>query len=188
MDASASDGVHGLQIQQASSFSIRPHRTLPNQGCKATTRHSRRVASYHLSSAWPAGRGRRLESALSMSDKALGAPSRSDLSLLTMSMVLAPGCLAAYTGPCLDLEPWPPPSATTKCAATFRYTSATTPLPRGHRYCETTRAHTYIPAGLQHSQPQPPPQSYSAALAFGARESVPSMSDKALGAPIQGAT
>jgi hypothetical protein len=30
----------------------------------------------------------------------------------------------------------------------------------GHRYRETTKPTTYIPAGLQHSQPQPPPQSY----------------------------
>jgi hypothetical protein len=30
----------------------------------------------------------------------------------------------------------------------------------GHRYREATKPTTYIPAGLQHSQPQPPPQSY----------------------------
>jgi hypothetical protein len=105
MDAAASDGVDGVRVQQASSCSVRPHWTLPNQGCRATTRHSCRATSDRPSSAWPAGGGRRLESVLSMSDKALGAPFRSDLSLLTMLMVLAPGCLAAYTGPCVDLEP-----------------------------------------------------------------------------------
>jgi hypothetical protein len=90
---------------QASSRSLRSLWILPTRGCRATTRGSRRLALYHQSSAWPAGRSRRLESVLSMSDEALGAPLRSDLSLLTTSVVVAPGCLAAYTGPCLDSEP-----------------------------------------------------------------------------------
>jgi hypothetical protein len=90
---------------QASSRSLRSLWILPNHGCRATTRRSRRLALYRQSSAWPAGCGRRLESVLSMSDKALGAPLRSDLSLLTTLAVLAPGCLAAYTGPCPDSEP-----------------------------------------------------------------------------------
>jgi hypothetical protein len=93
------------QAAQASSCSLRSLWILPNRECRATIGRSRRSASYYQSSGWPAGRSRRLESVLSMSDRALGAPSRSDLSLLTTLVVLAPGCLAAYTGPCPDSEP-----------------------------------------------------------------------------------
>jgi hypothetical protein len=102
VDISAPQSRHPAQ---ASSRSLRFLWILPNRGRRATTRRSRRLASYRQSPAWPASGGRRLESVLSMSDRALGAPLRSNLSLLTMLAVLTSGCLAAYTAPCLDLEP-----------------------------------------------------------------------------------